>query len=329
MRVGVLGAGSIGCYVGGRLAASGVEVVLVGRPRLAEAVAAGGLELTRSGAESVRLSPDAIEVATDPSALSDCDVVAVCVKSRDTREAARQARPHLREGALVASLQNGVRNAPTLREELPDVAVSAGMVPFNVLWTDGPRFHQGTTGPICLERSAEVLVDALRGAGVQARTHGDLPGLLWGKLLINLNNAVNALAGIPLREQLGQRAYRELMASLIDEAAAVLAHAGEKPVGLGPMQPWLVPKVLRMPDGVYGVIADLLVKVDPEARSSMWEDLQRGRLTEIDFINGEVLALAEEHGLDAPLNRAVVGHIRAAEAAEEGSPGLSAEQIGG
>ena len=319
MRVGVLGAGSIGCYLGGRLAAAGTSVVLVGRERLREAVEAGGLELTRADREPVRL--DRIEVRTDPEALADCGVVLVTVKSRDTEAAARQAEPHLGPEALVVSLQNGVRNAPTLREVLGD-RVAAGMVPFNVLWTEGPRFHQGTSGPLVLEERASALVERFRSAGVEARTHPDVPGVLWGKLLINLNNAVNALSGIPLREQLSDRAYRRVMADLIEEAVGVLGRAGVEPVGLGPLQPWLVPRALRLPNWLFHAVAGAMIRIDPEARSSMWEDLQRGRPTEVDWINGEVVALGE-----APRNRAIVQRVHEVEAAGTGSPGLSAQAL--
>ena len=199
------------------------------------------------------------------------------------------------------------------------------MVPFNVLWSDGPRFHQGTSGPIVVEAHAAGLVDALQSAGVEARTHDDLDGVLWGKLLINLNNAVNALAGIPLKTQLSQRAYRRIMADLIDEAVAVLEQAGKKPVGLGPVQPWLVPHALRLPDWLFGAVAGAMVRIDPEARSSMWEDLQRRRGTEVEWINGEVVRLAAEGG--APRNAAIVRRIHEAEEAASGSPGLDADAL--
>jgi 2-dehydropantoate 2-reductase len=69
------------------------------------------------------------------------------------------------------------------------------------------------------------------------------------------------------------------------------------------------------------------MKIDPEARSSMWEDLQRGRRTEIDYFQGVITEIAERRRLDVPLSRRVVELIRKAEAAGQGSPGLTPEQI--
>jgi 2-dehydropantoate 2-reductase len=314
-------------HVGGRLAASGVSVVLVGRPRLVQAVAANGLTLTRTEQQPVLVSADKIEVSTDTAALGSCGLVLICVKSRDTAQAAFQARASLPSDVTVVSLQNGVRNAATLRENLPDVRISAGMVPFNVLWTDGPRFHQGTSGAIVVESCAQDLVDLLQSAGVESRTHSDLEGLLWGKLLINLNNAVNALADTPLRQQLADSAYRDLMVLLINEAMAVLKTAGQKPLGLGAMQPWLVPLALGLPDWLFGPVSRAMITIDPEARSSMWEDLNRRRLTEVDWINGEIVALAKSTGGSSPLNAAMVQLVHATEEAGLGSPGLSAQAV--
>jgi 2-dehydropantoate 2-reductase len=69
------------------------------------------------------------------------------------------------------------------------------------------------------------------------------------------------------------------------------------------------------------------MKIDPEARSSMWEDLQRGRRTEIDYLQGVITAIADRHGLDVPLSRRIVTLIRSAEASGNGSPKLTPEQI--
>ena len=70
-----------------------------------------------------------------------------------------------------------------------------------------------------------------------------------------------------------------------------------------------------------------MVKIDPKARSSMWEDLQRGRRTEIDHLQGQIVTLAQRHGLKAPLSVRVMELIRNAEQAGKGSPGLTPEQV--
>jgi 2-dehydropantoate 2-reductase len=82
-----------------------------------------------------------------------------------------------------------------------------------------------------------------------------------------------------------------------------------------------------VPDVIFEAMLGRTMKIDPEARSSMWEDLQRGRRTEIDYLQGVITEIAERRGLEAPLSRRIVELIRRAEADGKGSPGLSPEQI--
>src|SRR5262245_45549329 len=109
MRIGVLGAGAIGCYVGGRLAAAGGDVRLVGRQSLVDDVGRGGLALSDCDGfrQTVTLAPGRLDVRSAVDALADCDVVLVTVKSRDSETAGKELRGHVKPGALVVSLQNG------------------------------------------------------------------------------------------------------------------------------------------------------------------------------------------------------------------------------
>ena len=85
--------------------------------------------------------------------------------------------------------------------------------------------------------------------------------------------------------------------------------------------------MLRLPDAVFATLLGSTMKIDSEARSSMWEDLQRGRRTEIDYLQGVIIAIAERRGLQVPLSRRVVALVKSAEAAGKGSPRLTPEQI--
>src|SRR5688572_21865874 len=144
MKVGILGAGAIGCAVGGRLALGGAEVVLVGRAAVGERVRAG-LTLSRWGEPAVDVPAGRLGFATEAEAVHGCDVVLVTTKSRDTRAAARSLGG-LPAGVPVGSLQNGVHNPEVLAEELPGRTVWPGVVSFNVVWADdGRRLHQGTS----------------------------------------------------------------------------------------------------------------------------------------------------------------------------------------
>ncbi len=302
MKIGVLGAGAIGCAVGGRMALGGADVVLVGRGPIGERVAAG-LRLSRWGEAPVAVPPERAAFTTDPGRLEGCDAVLVATKSSGTADAGRTLREVLRPGVPVGSLQNGVQNAGILSNALPGHPIWPGMVPFNIVWTDDGRLHQGTSGPVVLPTDAAPLVALIRAGGGDAVTHPDVPAVQWGKLLLNLNNAVNALSGLPLRQMLSDRGYRTILADVIDEGLAALASATIRVRGVGKIRPGLAPYALRLPDWLFFRAASAMIRIDPEARSSMADDLARGRPTEVDELNGEIVKIA---GPRAPLNAGLV-----------------------
>ena len=150
------------------------------------------------------------------------------------------------------------------------------------------------------------------------RPTDNIDGVQWGKLLLNLNNALNALADLPLRRQLAQRPWRRLFADQVAEGLAAIRAEGIKPVSPTPIPVGLLPPLLRLPDPIFDALLGRTMKIDPEARSSMWEDLQRGRRTEVDYLQGVITEIAERRGLDAPLSRRIVELIRQAEHRRQG-----------
>ncbi|MBC7499319.1 MAG: 2-dehydropantoate 2-reductase [Herminiimonas sp.] len=327
MKIAIFGAGSIGAYAGGALLAAGGDVVLIGRANMHERIRRQGLRLTDLHGHDV--SPDASQVpySEDATALADADLILVTVKSADTAAAAHTIDKHAKPSALLISLQNGVGNADTLRSSVQTRKVLGGMVPFNVVQMPDGRLHRGTEGEIVIEAdaAAERWQPLFAEAHLPLQQRVDFAAVQWGKLLINLNNPINALSGLPLKTQLSQRAYRRCLALLIDEARRVLQASGIEPAKVARIGPHLLPSLLRLPDALFRRIAAAMLRIDPEARSSMWEDLQAGRRTEVDYLNGAVLALAESHGIDAPANRRIVALIRRA---EEGSqPAMAGDAL--
>lgn len=327
-RIVVAGAGSIGCFVGGLLAAAGRDVVLLARPRIAEELGAHGLTLTSFEGWKVRLAPGAVEVQTDPAeALARATLVLVSVKSGATVEMGRLIAAHAPPSATIVSLQNGLDNAGLLRAEVPGRAVLAGMVSFNVLHLGEGRFHRGTSGPILIEAGGASTPDTLSVPHLEVAAHPRMEEVLAGKLVYNLNNALNALSGLTLHEQLAQRAWRLLLADCQEEALAVFRAKGIRPWSLGKLPVTRFPRILRLPDLLFRLIVSRGVKIDATARSSMWEDLERGRTTEIGELQGKVVDLARELGLPAPANALILEEIRRAERDGRGSPCLQPNSL--
>lgn len=323
----VAGAGSIGCFVGGMLRAGGHSVSLLARPRVIDDINRNGLKVTSFEGIEHRLTPAEITLSGDPAILADAGIILVTVKSGDTPEIADLIARHAARDVVIVSLQNGTGNVGVLREVLPDHDVLAGMVPFNVLSLGDGHFHRATSGDILIAQDDSDTAKRLSQPELVFRAVDDIEGVQWGKLLVNLNNALNALCGLPLREQLAQRSWRMLFADQMREALAVIKAEGIAPVSTTPLPASFTPFILKLPDALFTRIAASMVKIDPKARSSMWEDLQRGRRTEIDHLQGLIVRLAARHELKAPLSARIATLIRDAEQAGKGSPGLTPEQI--
>lgn len=328
----IAGAGSIGCYVGGCLALAGRKVVFLARPRIAEALLGGGLRVTDLDGRDRSIKP--VSVTAEPAAaLANADVVLVTVKNGATEEMAALIAAHASSDVVVVSLQNGVGNADRLRAGLGSRPVLAGMVPFNVVQsTEGDlplHVHRASEGKVMIEEGAAGVAGLLDVEGLAVETHADIKAVQWGKLLINLNNALVALSGLPLASELADRRWRLILAGQIDEALAAMKASGIAPARIGGLRPGLLPKLLRLPDWLFRLVARRMLAIDPQARSSMWDDLQRGRPTEIGDLQGTVLSLAEKAGTPAPLLKRVTALVRQAEREKRGSPALTPEAVAG
>jgi 2-dehydropantoate 2-reductase len=334
LRIVVAGAGSVGCYVGGCLALAGRDVTLLLRPALAAAIAGRGLRISDLEGVDRALPASAVKLATDPAAaFAEAEIILVTVKSGATAAMAGLAAEHAPSGATVVSLQNGIGNLDVLLARLGGMArVAAGMVPFNVVQTQAeggaPRFHRATSGTMLVASGVPELREALNVPGLPVAEHGDMAGVLWGKLLLNLNNALNALCGVPLATQLADRRWRLVLAAQIAEALAVLKAAGIRPARIEGVPPAAIPRILRLPDWLFRRLARRLLAIDPEARSSMWEDLERRRATEIDFLQGAILSIAAKRNIRAPVTERIVHLVKEAEAMRAGSPGLAPDEVG-
>lgn len=309
----VMGAGSVGCYLGACLQIAGAQVDFVGRPRLLQTFQTHGLRLTDRDSRDQFLSPALLQLYDRIPAGCRPDLVLLCVKSRATEAAARELNCHLPSGTPVLSLQNGLNNATLAAAVAPGLTWLAGMVPFNIAEIGPGHFHRGSDGQLAAEDHARLRVcaDLFAQAGLPLALHADLRAVQQGKLLLNLNNPVNALSGLPLRAQLLHAGHRRQFAALMREALELMRLDGTEPAPITPL-PWnLLIRVLCLPTPLFRLVASRMLRIDPKARSSMADDLATGRPTEIDVLSGEIVRLAKRLGRHAPLNEAMVARIQA------------------
>ncbi len=301
MNIVIAGAGSIGCYCGALLADAGHQVTLLGRARILDPIRGQGLTVTDFSGLHRHIAPDRLTLSEEPACLSRAGIVIVSVKTGATADLAADIARFTPTSAPIVSWQNGMENARILRAALPGHDVRAGMVPFNVVPTEPACFHRATSGDIIIESGSGALGQTLGSADLPVSESDDIQAVQWGKLVINLNNALNALSGLTLREQLMNRAWRRLMADQMGEALRVLKAAGHPVASTTPLPAWMTPYVLRLPTPLFTRIASRMLTIDPSARTSMAYDLAAGRPTEIDSLQGEIVRIANEAGTSAPL----------------------------
>ena len=290
-RIAVVGAGAVGGYFGGRLADAGAPVVMVGRPAFAEAVARDGLLLdTLQGKKYVR-----VEASTDMGAVRGAELVLFCVKTTDNAATARALAPLLARDALVVSMQNGVDNVEQIRaasgiEAQPAVVYVAASVP-----APGQVKHVGrgdlVTGPA--NEKTVRLAEVFGHAEVPCRISDNIAGELWVKLVWNCAlNAISALGRVQYRQIAQDARACHMVEVLVEEVLAVARAAGV-----------VLPGVSDRAAATRGAlqIADQMA----DAFSSTAQDIQRGKRTEIDSLNGYIARRGAQLGVPTPINEAL------------------------
>jgi 2-dehydropantoate 2-reductase len=349
LRIVIAGAGSIGCFCGGLWAAAGHSVTLLGRGRILMPIAQRGLLLTDYAGLEQQVEARQLRCSEDPAVLAEADLVVVAVKSNGTAAMGRLIAQYAPPDAPVLSFQNAVTNVELLRQMLPGRDLRAAMVPFNVVPTGPavppaspelpetpgaagaasaqPGYHRASSGEILIAKGRGHLGRFLSVPGLPVGETENITGVQWGKLLINLNNALNALSGLPLMTQLQSRHWRRLMADQMAEALRVMQAAGLRPVSTTPLPVWMTPHILRLPNWAFTRIAAQMLTIDPTARSSMAQDLMQGRITEVDALQGEIQRLGQANGVATPVCDVVMQLIRQAEMKKAGLPKLQPGQI--
>ncbi|WP_425082181.1 2-dehydropantoate 2-reductase [Ruegeria arenilitoris] len=301
MKIVIAGAGSIGCYCGALLAHSGHVVTLLGRPRILDPIQERGLTISDFSGLTRHVAAQDLTLTEDATCLAGAQVVIVTVKSGATAEMAAQIAEYTPISIPVVSWQNGMENARTLRMVLSEHDVRAGMMPFNVVPTEPASFHRATSGEIVIQSGPGALGQKLSSADMPVVESDDIEAVQWGKLVINLNNALNALSGLTLKDQLLDRNWRRLMADQMTEALMVLNAANHPVASTTPLPAWMTPHILRLPTPIFSRIAARMLTIDPSARTSMAYDLMAGRPTEIDSLQGEIIRLGAQIGVETPI----------------------------
>ena len=306
--VAVLGAGAVGSYFGAMLARAGIAVTLIGRPLHVAAVERDGLRVLQGGDEwQVR-----VDAATDVAAARDADVVLVTVKTPDTMAAAHALASHLRADARIVSLQNGVDNAARIAAVLPQPVYAAVVYVGTYMEGPGRVRHTGRGDlvlgvPRTLGGRADAAGDLQRiaamfeAAGVRCPLAPDIEAALWTKLTLNCAfNAISALGHSRYGRMAASTLVRGVMEAAVHETVAVARADG-----------------VMLDAGELIVATWTLAGAMAQQYSSTAQDMERGKPTEIDALNGFVAQRGAALGVPTPVNGTLHALVKLREFAPE------------
>lgn len=287
MRIAVFGAGAMGSWIGALLAKAGHEVTLVGRKDHVAVVVTRGLRV--SGKTDLFVHPAAVVRAQDAPVP---ELLILSVKSYDTARALAEARPLLGQRTRVLSMQNGLGNLELAAEATGERNVFAAVTTHGVTFLEPGHVRHAGVGyfrvgsPANEHAAARALTATFRDAGLDAEFSDRILGEVWAKVVVNASiNPLTAITGLANGALLEHASLRELMQRVVEEAVDVARAEGAP-----------------LPDDDLLARARRVAELTAQNKSSMLQDVERGRRTEIDQLCGEIVARGMRHGIDTPIN---------------------------
>ena len=297
MRVTYIGAGAMGGLFGSLMTEAGLDVQLVDiwTEHVAE-IEKNGLRIDNKGdIRRVKL-----DLFTDYRKTRPADLVIIFVKGPQTAEAARAAAEIMAPDGVALTLQNGLGNADVMMDILAPEKVITGTTSYGSTVLGAGSIRHAGIGPTVIGPWAGADMDKVRAvagvltkAGIVTEVKEDVKALVWNKLMVNVGiNAIVALTHIRNGNLLDLEITRELSRKAVEEGLAVAAK-----LGIGVME-----------DAVEHTL--WVAEQTGLARASMGQDVDARRPTEIDTINGAIVRLGAEQGVDTPVNFALTALIK-------------------
>lgn len=303
MKIAILGAGSLGCAIGAALAEGGAEVTLLNRHAdHVDAINAHGLQVRdQRGERTVR-----IKAATTAEQVGFVDLIIVLVKSFHTEEAIAQAGPMLAAHTAVLSLQNGLGHEDILAKAVGRERVLAGKTYVGGQLLAPGRIISGVLGKETIigeldgstTERIERIAEVFRQADMTIRVSDNILGTIWDKLLINVaTGALSAITRLPYGPMYQRADLRQTALAAVQEAMDVAQACGVRLSITEPLQAWVTASK-GLPD---------------DFKASMLQSLEKGSVTEVDFVNGAVVAQAAKFQIPTPVNSTMIACLKGIE----------------
>ena len=325
----IFGSGLIGSYLAGCFHSQKNSVYLFGRDS-SKAAFANGFTVSDLDENYFECNDPLEFVELDTS--HTFDVIWLTVKCTSVKSAVESLRSFVKPSTTIICCQNGFGSEQIIQNAFIDNTVLSAVVGFNVVLDKKSKqanhWHRSMDGSFIIESSAKTknFDQHLQSKLLPVRISQDIEAERWAKLQINLVNSVNALAGLPIKKMLENRDYRLIIAELMRELLSVTNALGLKLPRISGVHEKYIPVIMSLPTFIFKRLAQKMLALDPQARTSMWQDLNDKRPTEVDFINGAISNKAQELKLNTPYNDAITSLIKSVERGEE-TIGFSAEQL--
>ncbi|MDP2939023.1 MAG: 2-dehydropantoate 2-reductase [Candidatus Omnitrophota bacterium] len=300
MKILIIGPGALGCLFAGFLSKTQEVIILDKNPKRAQFISEQGIRLEGiSGNWQAKVS-----VTANPGTIKEIDLVLICVKSYDTKQALNQVKSLVGENTLVLTLQNGLGNIEVIGEVVgQDKVIGAVTNQGATLLSDGYIRHAGKGETVIGRIDGKIPVqlkeirEIFNKSGLETRISRDIKGLIWSKLIINVG--INALTAIT-RLNNGKLVEFEGTARILRDAVTEAVKIAKK-------------KRIKL------IYDDPLAKVEAVCEatainvSSMLQDILKKKKTEIDFINGVVVRQGQSLGIATPVNSVLVNLVKTIE----------------
>lgn len=309
MRIAVFGTGGVGGYFGGRLAQIGQDVTFIARNKSLDAMRERGLRVDSIAGD---FTLPRVEVTDDPRKVGVVDYVLCCVKAGQVAAAGKAMLPMVGPETLVVPLQNGIEAPARLGETLDPANVLGGLCGIvSFLAAPGHIKHTGASPLIRfghLDNRPDPRVNSLAEifnhcSGVKASIPEDINVAMWQKfMLVTPWSGLGAVSRAPIGALLAQHETREMLLEAVEEVDQLARAMG-----------------ISLPANSVEKTIRTLESMPPNSTTSMQRDIVKGRPSELDVLNGTVVRLAEEHGLDARVNRFCLYCMRSLELRARGA----------
>lgn len=315
MKVVVVGAGAIGGLVGGLLAEDKKDVTVIGRQSFVEVVNNKGLKIKRIDGRELCVKPN---VSAQIEASKGANAVLLCVKSQDTVEVCKSIKDYIEPETVIFSLQNGVRNGELINSVLKENRVVRTVVMFNSIFLNQGEIYQGSEGPVIVESVpwarpvVDYIDDTLKKAEAGCVYEDDIEGVLWSKLLFNQLNSIGAATNSEARVIFTNPKTSKIASQCLEEGKTVILNSGKHLKEMGTKSIEGLIKLLSMPLTEREAMVSKMFKMDAAIPSTL-QSVLRGKRTEIEYLNGEIVRLAEMTGQKAPVNKALVDAVKQVE----------------